>query len=110
MTFNDEPQLLNGTGIVIPIQVLNRINYLFHFLPKHFKEDFFFVREEIIDIGWSTAIGNANIAHTCGVVALFPEKPSRCFQHLGLLKTGSYFSSCHLTQTISERCGPMATI
>src|SRR4030042_6198612 len=109
MTFNDEPQLLNGTGPVILFQVLNRINYLLHFLTKDLEEDFFFVRKEIIDIGRSTTIGNGYFAHACGVVALFPEKPSGCFQHLRFLKTGFYSVSIHLNQTIPERYGPLAT-
>jgi hypothetical protein len=75
--------------------MLDRSNDLFHFFPKHFEEDFFFVSEEIVDIGGPTAIGNADIAHTCGLVAFFPEKPSRYFQHLRFLKTGFNFSSCH---------------
>src|SRR4030042_5322795 len=110
MTFNDEPQLLNGTGTVILFQVLNRINYLLHFLTKDLEEDFFFVRKEIIDIGRSATIGNGYIAHTCGVVALFPEKPSGCFQHLRFLKTGFYSVLGHLNQTSFEGRSPMATL
>src|SRR4030042_4805045 len=100
MTFNDEPQLLNGTGPVIFLQVLNRINDLLHLLTKDLKEDFFFIRKEIIDIGWSTTILHRYFAHTCGVVAFFPEKPPRCFQHLRLLKTGFNSISIHLNKSI----------
>src|SRR5512139_3722674 len=107
MTFNDEFQLFNGTGPIILFQVLNRINDLLHFLTKDLEEDFFFVRKEIIDIGWSATVGNSYITHTGGVVAFFPEKPSCCFQHLRLLKTGSYFASGHPNQIISKRRGPM---
>src|SRR4030042_408907 len=105
MSFNNEPQLLNRTGTITLFQVLNRMNDLLHFFTKDLEEDFFFVRKEIIDIGWSATIGNGYIAHTCGVVALFPEKPSRCFQHLGFLKTGFYSVLGHLNQTSFERCG-----
>jgi hypothetical protein len=101
MTFNNESQLLNGAGIRFLFHVLNRINDLFHFFPKYFEKDFFFVSEEIIDIGGSAAIGNAYVAHTRGLVALFPEQPSRYFKHLGFLKTGFAFASRHENQTIS---------
>src|SRR3974390_915736 len=106
MTFNDEPQLLNGTGILFLFYVLNWIDDLFHFLPQYFEEDFLFVREEIIDIGRPAAVGNAYIAHTCGLIAFLPEKPSCDFQHLRFLKTGFTFASNHLSQTI-KRDGPV---
>src|SRR4030042_2674567 len=100
MTFNDEPQLLNRAGTIIPFQVLNRINDLLHFLAKHLEEDFFFVRKEIIDIGWSAAIGDGYFAHTGGVVTFFPEKSSRCFQHLRFLKSGFYSGAIHANKMI----------
>ena len=64
------------------------------------------VRKKIIEISWSTAIGNGYFAHTGGIVALFPEKPSRRFQHLRLLKSGLYSVMGHLNQTIFEGCNP----
>jgi hypothetical protein len=102
MTFNDVPQLVNGAGMVILFQMPDRINDPLHFLPKHFEEDFFFVREEIIDIGRSTTVGNGYFAHACGIVAFFPKKPTRGFQHLRLLKTGFDSILIHLNQTIPE--------
>jgi hypothetical protein len=100
MTFNDVPQLVNGAGMVILFQMPNRINDSLHFLPEDFEENLFFIGKEVIDIGRSTTIGNGYFAHARGIVAFFPEKPPRGFQHLRLLKTGFHSVSIHLEQTV----------
>jgi len=106
MTFNDELQLIDRAGMVILLKVLNGMNDLLHFFTKDLEEDFFFIREEIIDVGCSTAVGYGYFAHARGVVAFFPEKPSRRFQHLRFLETGFHSVSIHLDQTVSEGpCG-----